>query len=62
MELSLFLLLIMLFLHYQDAASELKSEIAKKLLDLNVSAFSMAPVKVCIFNNSEISKCALIKL
>ncbi|KAM5577509.1 DNA polymerase alpha catalytic subunit [Rosa sericea] len=28
-----------------DAASELKIELAKKLLDLNVSAFSMAPVK-----------------
>ncbi|XP_040361678.1 DNA polymerase alpha catalytic subunit-like [Rosa chinensis] len=28
-----------------DAASKLKNELAKKLLDLNVSAFSMAPVK-----------------
>ncbi|XP_050380225.1 DNA polymerase alpha catalytic subunit isoform X2 [Argentina anserina] len=28
-----------------DAASELKNEIAKKLLDINVTGFSMAPVK-----------------
>lgn len=30
----------------QDMASEMKNEIAQQLLDLNVSTFSMMPVKV----------------
>lgn len=43
-------------------ASGLKSEISKKLLDINVSAFSMAPVKVCGLNLSDVSRSALSNL
>lgn len=39
---------LLIFIHFsQEMASGIKSEIAKRLLDLNVSTFSMAPVKVC---------------
>jgi DNA polymerase alpha subunit A len=31
----------------QDAVSDTKNEVAKHLVDLGVSTFSMAPVKVC---------------
>lgn len=43
-------------------ASGLKSEISKKLLDINVSTFSMAPVKVCGLNQSDVSRSALSNL
>ena len=35
-----------LLIVYKEVASGLKSEVAKHLVDLNVSTFSMAPVKV----------------
>lgn len=38
-------------------ASGLKNDMAKHLLDLNVSTFSMTPVKVCKSNHCDVSKC-----
>ena len=38
---------------FKDVASGLKNEVAKHLLNLNVSSFTMAPVKVCRFSQSD---------
>lgn len=44
----------------QDVAYGLKNEIASQLLTLNVSSFSMAPVKVCESIIHMSAKCMLM--
>jgi hypothetical protein len=46
----------------QDMAYELKNEVASQLLSLNVSSFSMAPVKVCRFIHSNVKNSAFLKM
>lgn len=43
-------------------ACELKNEVASQLLSLNVSSFSMDPVKVCRFNLSNFKTSAFLKM
>lgn len=49
------LLMLLCYFLLQDMAYELKNELASQLLTLNVSSFSMAPVKVCRFDHSDVS-------